>query len=175
MNLYLRLLALVVQILLDRKPAARNESCLQFRVLPLDCDVNLHMNNGRYLTFMDLGRVHLLHNLRALGPILKRRWSPVLGAADMSYVRPLRPFQKFKLMTRIVYWDAKYFYIEQRFETNGKLYASAMIRGLFLTGSQKVSTEAVLALSPAGLSRGEMPELIKCWNAVLALKKDAPF
>ena len=30
------------------------ESVLSFRVMPGDLDVNLHMNNGRYLTLMDM-------------------------------------------------------------------------------------------------------------------------
>mgnify|MGYP003290859366 CR=1 FL=1 len=33
-----------------------DDSRVCFRVLPNDCDVNLHMNNGRYWTIMDLGR-----------------------------------------------------------------------------------------------------------------------
>jgi len=33
------------------------ETSLTFMVWPSDVDVLIHMNNGRYLTLMDLGRV----------------------------------------------------------------------------------------------------------------------
>jgi acyl-CoA thioesterase FadM len=36
------------------------ESVVRFRVWPGDLDFNLHMNNGRYLTLMGLGRLDLM-------------------------------------------------------------------------------------------------------------------
>lgn len=37
-----------------------DESHLAMRVWPTDLDVQRHMNNGRYLSLMDLGRMDLL-------------------------------------------------------------------------------------------------------------------
>ena len=63
-----------------------DESRLTFRVLPNDLDLNLHMNNGRYLTFMDLGRVHLLAQNGLLAHIRRACWMPVLAAAGGTVV-----------------------------------------------------------------------------------------
>ena len=60
MNLYLRLFLLLFRLIGLPRKGLLEESRVAFRVLPNDCDVNLHMNNGRYLSFMDLGRVHLV-------------------------------------------------------------------------------------------------------------------
>ena len=60
MNLYLRLLFLLLGIWRLPPRGLLEASRAVFRVLPNDCDMNLHMNNGRYLSFMDLGRVHLM-------------------------------------------------------------------------------------------------------------------
>src|SRR6185503_3961101 len=37
----------------------KHESNLSLRVWPNDLDLNIHVNNGRYLTLMDLGRMDL--------------------------------------------------------------------------------------------------------------------
>jgi hypothetical protein len=56
MNLWLRLFWLALALLWRRKLDPRHDvSRLTFRVLPTDLDLNGHMNNGRYLTIMDLG------------------------------------------------------------------------------------------------------------------------
>ena len=55
MNLYLRLLLLLLRIWRLPRRGVLDESRAAFHVLPNDCDINFHMNNGRYLSFMDLG------------------------------------------------------------------------------------------------------------------------
>ena len=50
-----------------------DESAVGFRVLPGDLDVNVHLNNGRYLALMDLGRFDLLIR----GGLLRPRSLPV--------------------------------------------------------------------------------------------------
>jgi hypothetical protein len=59
MNLYLRLICVLWKIWRLPRKGVFDESRVTFRVLPTDCDVNFHLNNGRYLAFMDLGRLHL--------------------------------------------------------------------------------------------------------------------
>ena len=63
MNLYLRLLFLLFRLIGLPRKGPLEESRVAFRVLPTDCDINLHMNNGRYLSFMNLGRLHLVAHL----------------------------------------------------------------------------------------------------------------
>lgn len=52
------------------------ESVLRLRVLPNDLDYNLHVNNGRYLMLMDLGRLDLVVRLGIIGELRRRRWNP---------------------------------------------------------------------------------------------------
>ena len=61
MNLIFRLLkTLLLYLLRPTRRGILEESVVRFRVWPNDLDTNLHMNNGRYLTLMDLGRLDLL-------------------------------------------------------------------------------------------------------------------
>ncbi|MBI3045315.1 MAG: thioesterase family protein [Betaproteobacteria bacterium] len=145
MNLYLRLFLLLFRLIGLPRTGPLEESRVAFRVLPNDCDVNLHMNNGRYLSFMDLGRVHLVAQIGLLPVILRRQWRAALGAAEINFIRALAPFQKFELVTRLVTWDDKYAYMEQRFESGGVLCAHAIVKGLFLDARGKVSNSTVVA------------------------------
>ena len=55
MNLILRMIKVLVAALFGQRLGVLDSSILTFRVWPNDLDINLHMNNGRYLTIMDLG------------------------------------------------------------------------------------------------------------------------
>jgi acyl-CoA thioesterase FadM len=171
MNLYLRLLRLLLLLPFVRRRALLEPGRIGFRVWPTDCDINLHMNNGRYLTFMDLGRVHLLAQIGLLGGLVRRRWAPVLSAAEINFIRPVNPLQRFDLVTRLLTWDEKYFYIEQRFVAGGRLCAVAMVKGLFLHHYSRVESRSVLELLGLDLAAPDMPEVVRHWNDLSTLKK----
>lgn len=172
MNLYLRLLHVLlsawrVAAVKDALAPAR----LRMRVWPHDCDLNLHMNNGRYLSLMDLGRLHLLGQIGLLGALFRRRWAPVLAAAEINYIRPLAPFAAFDLTSRVAYWDEKYFFVEQTFSVDGHLCAHATVKGLFVHKRVPVPTANVMALLPRPPARPSMPARLAHWDALLAAKK----
>lgn len=171
-NLYLRLLRLLVLLPFVRRASLFTPSRLAFRVWPTDCDLNFHMNNGRYLTLMDLGRVHLLAQMGLLAIVLARRWTPVLSAAEINYIRPLAPFRKFTLVTRLLTWDEKYFYIEQRFEACGRLVAIGMVKGVFLHRRSRVAPAEVLRALALEVEAPAMPAVVRHWNDLTALKKE---
>jgi len=171
MNLYLRLFLLLFRLIGLQRKGLFEESRVPFRVLPNDCDINLHMNNGRYLTFMDLGRVHLMAQLGLIGIIIRKKWKPVLAAADINFIRQIAPFQRFELVTRIVTWDDKYAYMEQKFEAEGAVCAHAFVKGLFLDGRGRVASSTVVAeLGYAG-APPPMPEELKIWAELGNVKK----
>ena len=132
MNLYIRLLCLLVRIWFIKAKGLFEPSVISFRVMPWDCDINRHLTNARYPAFMDLARTHLMGQVKLLKPMLKRRWLPVLAGSDCSFLRPIKPLQKFEVVTRLLTWDEKYFYVEQRFEVKGKVCMLALTKGLFI-------------------------------------------
>lgn len=124
-----------------------DESSLAFRVGLGDMDTSLHLNNGRYLTLMDLGRFDLMARAGLFGELLKRRWIPVVASSTIRHVRPLDAFAKFELRTRIVAWDAQGFFLEQRFLQGGKLAAVGAIKGVFRHGRTTIAPRELLALA----------------------------
>lgn len=97
---------------------------------------------------------------------------PVLSAAEINYIRPLAPFQKFTLVTRLLTWDEKYFYIEQRFESRGQLAAVGMVKGLFLHRRCRVAPAEVLRALALEVETPAMPAMVRHWNDLSALKKE---
>lgn len=171
MNLYLRLLQVLWKIWRLPRKDVLEESRIAFRVLPTDCDINFHMNNGRYLSFMDLGRLHLTAQIGLLPIVVRKRWMPVLAAAEITFIRQLAPFQQFDLVTRVVTWDEKYAYMEQRFESTGTLCAHAFVKGLFLDKRTRMATSALVAELGHRGAPPAMPEELRIWADLGNAKK----
>ncbi|UEM21852.1 thioesterase family protein [Skermanella mucosa] len=147
MNLVFRMIKVLLAALFGRRRDLMDESVLTFRVWPNDLDVNLHMNNGRYLTIMDLGRMDLMIRCGLARPIIRNRWMPVLGGASVRFRRSLKPFERFRLHTRVLGWDAKWVYMEHRIESmDGRVAAHATVRGLFKSRAGTVEPAEILRL-----------------------------
>ena len=144
MNLITRLLRVLISSLLRPRMDMLDSSTLSFRVLPTDLDLNLHMNNARYLSFMDLGRTDLLLRAGMLGMVHRERWRPVVGSIDIKFRRPLKPFQRFTLRSRLLCWDEKWLYLEQWIESARGVHAVATVRGLFVARKGSVPSRTVM-------------------------------
>lgn len=178
MNLYFRLLLLLIKRLLRRHKQThiRQDTILHLRVLPNDLDLNCHMNNGRYLTIMDLGRIDYMIKNGLLTPVLRNKWFPVISAAHMCYFRPLNLFNAYKLRTTLESWDDKWYIITQRFEKNGKIYAIGVVRGLFR--DKKGSIPMPTILKHLNLEHESPPRLFseaEMWLSYLSHKKAKHF
>ena len=144
-----------------REPLA--EYVLRFRVSLGDLDTNIHMNNGRYLSLMDLGRVDMALRSGIYQTALRRRWMPVIGSAMVRFRRSLGPFQKFELRTRLVGWDDRWFFFEQRFESGDVLYALAQVRATFRSKGRALPPAEVLTAGGVSLSPPPLPPYLRLW------------
>lgn len=135
MNLWLRLLWLLLSAPLRPRIAAPADiSALTFRVLPNDLDLSLHMNNGRYLAIMDLGRLDLLIRTGLGRAVWRHGWTPVANAAVIRFRRELRAFDRYRLETRVSAWLDQAVLLEQTFvfaggEREGQVAARALFKG----------------------------------------------
>lgn len=132
MNLYVRLFLLLTRLYFKPQPidvfaVTRTKLC----VLPNDLDLNMHMNNGRYLTVMDLGRIEFILRNGLLKLSRKHKWMPIAGAINIEYLRPLKLWQKYTINTQCIAWDEKWFYLAQKFMSNDKIVARAVVKALF--------------------------------------------
>src|SRR5688572_21460248 len=65
---------------------------LTMRVWPNDLDFNVHMNNGRYFTAADIGRLDWWLRTGIMKKAVARGWGPVAGDANGRFSRSLQPF-----------------------------------------------------------------------------------
>lgn len=173
MNLIFRLIGICLLYLRDRrKIAPLDASELHFTVWPTDLDANIHMNNGRYLSIMDLGRLDLIVRMGMMKTVIKEKWMPVLSAATIRYRISLNPFQKFKLETKVIWWDEKWFYMEQRFiikggNKDGAVAAIAFVKGSFYSKQRKTTVPTSELITLMGLTETDtpaQPSYIKSWQ-----------
>lgn len=159
----------MLRVLLSARRRSRigalDETSLTFRVWPSDLDVLLHMNNGRYLTVMDLGRVDSIirsgirRRLRELG------WYTVIASETIRFRESLGPFEKFELRTRLLGWDDRSFYMRQTFVRAERTVAVAVVRIRFLrrAGGTISATEVAENLLP-GVVPPPLPDYVKMWQ-----------
>lgn len=171
MNLYLRLFILYIRSFL--KPAIGDildVSTLHFNVLPNDLDLNGHMNNGRYATIMDLGRMDLVMRNGIMKVMMKQKSVPVLGSVKLRYRIPLMPFQAYTLETKVLCWDEKWVFLQQQFiikkgKKAGADAAIGIVKGGFYDTKNKrtVPTQDLLDILGMKTQSPEFPHYIQDW------------
>src|SRR5687768_7148163 len=115
MNLFFRLLWTLVAARFRSRVPTLGPVQTPFRVWPTDLDVLMHVNNGVYLSMMDLGRIDLMTRSGLFATINERGWYPVVTAQTIQYRRSLKLFDRFDIVTRVLAWDDKTIMLEQRF------------------------------------------------------------
>ena len=150
-------------------------SISRFRVTPTDLDIMNHVNNGKYLSIMDIARQTLVLQM-GVDRVLKREgWAPVVAASTISYRKSLQPWMKFTIESRIIGLDDQAIYIEQRFVVpdqlgTNELYARAYVRGRFVKRAGGVvqidDLVEQLGIDP---SRFELPEEVAAWGRLSRL------
>lgn len=161
-----RLILTVILDLFKRRIHPLDESVVAMRIWPNDLDLNMHANSGRYISFMDVGRLDLLVRIGML-KVLRLGWRPLAAGAIITYRRSLLPFERFRLRSRLLCWDEKWFYFEHRIEkSDGQLAAIAHVRGLLRGPQSNVSSREFLAVAGfPDLESPPMPDVIVRWRA----------
>ena len=165
-NSFVRIPLLVLRQSIKPLPpiAPLETDTLALRVLPQDIDFNLHLNNARFLSAMDYGRVHLLARAGMLKPALKARYAPVVGAVWITYRRSLPLWARYQLASRLVCWDDRWFYMEQTFTGSDGLVAVGWVKGAFLNKSAIVLPQQMIDLVSPGIESPPIPESIQTLN-----------
>ena len=140
MNLYLRFFKLFFESFFYSSGQDLHQIfSYTYWVNPGDIDLNLHMNNGRYLTIMDLGRFQMMLKARIFWPLLFKGYYPVVASQSIRFKKSLGLFAKFRLETQMRSVGEKDFFITQKFFLKGRLAAEALVKGRFKKRGQKGS------------------------------------
>ena len=161
MNLYFRLIYLFLTSPFKSKKNLLDSVSLSGGVMLNDIDINLHVNNGRFLTLADLGRIDFLIRTNFMAVMIKNKWKPIIAGVDSYYLKPLSPFKIYTQTTTLLCWDDKWGYFEHKFKSGNKVVAIIYVKGLFVGPLGRISVEEIA--KTLGVTQGspDMPEFIK--------------
>ncbi|QZY52182.1 thioesterase family protein [Leucobacter tenebrionis] len=142
----------------------------RFRVWPTDLDVLRHMNNGKYLSVMDVARFDLIQRNGVVDLFKREGWYSVVVGQTISYRKSLNPWMRFWIESRILGFDDQAVFIEQRFvrpdaQGRAEVYARAVVRGRILRrDGGTVPVPEVIEKSGADPDRLRVPEDVLAWG-----------
>lgn len=161
-----------LRIRFSRRPRLRAHDVarMPMRVWPSDLDELRHMNNGVYLSTMDLPRYDLIERAGLTAAMKEAGIYPVVVAQTIAYRRSLRLWQRYDIESRILGYDEKAVYIEQRFVVDGEIYARGFVAGRFLRRrGGVVPIEEVGRIAGVDVRAHPVPEWLREWAAAIAL------
>lgn len=146
---------------------------VDYRVQLWDLDANIHMNNVKYLKYLERGRVeHMIHTpwLQAMH---QRGIKALIANTEISYVRELRAFERFRVETRITSWDERYVYMEQLFLEGEKVYTAAVIRMAMVSTrtGKRVNCREVMADAFQDVVVPELPGSARALNELVQAQR----
>jgi acyl-CoA thioesterase FadM len=165
MNLYFRLLLTLVKTFFKAPIKVGDTIDCRFRVWPNDLDINGHMNNGRYLTIVDLALIEYFIRCGFLRTLVKRGWRPMLGGSMIHFRRGLQPFQRYTLRFRLVSWDERWNYMAFEFVRDGNVAAGGLSKGAVVGAKGFVGNAAAYAAMGLSEPSPAEPETVTRWRA----------
>uniref|UniRef100_A0A1A9WAY2 Protein THEM6 n=1 Tax=Glossina brevipalpis TaxID=37001 RepID=A0A1A9WAY2_9MUSC len=128
-----------------------------------DVDVFIrHMNNARYLRELDFARFHFYALTDLYKRVRKFGGGAVQGASNVRYRRTIPIFNAFKIQTKLIWWDEKAIYLEQKFIT----LSDGFVRAVALS-KQNITNcnviDVMKTFTELNEKRPELPEELRLW------------
>lgn len=125
-------------------------SRLTFRCLPSDIDTNVHLNNARYMMLADVGRIDLFMRSGLIALSRQRGWAPMLGGLQTVFVREIRLWKRFEVLSTIETWEESQVIGRHRFVIDDDVTAAIVMTtgGIYDRANRRFVpiTEAIDAL-----------------------------
>lgn len=131
------------------------------------------MNNGVYLTLLDLARFDLMKRANTWQRLKKQKVHPVVVQESITFRKSLTPWLKFQVETKILGWDEQAFFVGQRFVVKGEIYAEAVVKLRFLKSPKGTPTPHEINEMAGGWSAEvpQLPDWVIQWSKAASLPK----
>lgn len=140
-----------------------DESILDLRVGIFDVDIFGELNNARHLTMMELGRWDYSQRIGFYSLMRRKKWAVVVGGASVRYRRRLPFWTRYKLSTRMLCHDGRWFYFLQETKQKNQICSSALVKAGVSTRRGLIDAPVVIKeMNKVGW--GEIvPEWVNAW------------
>jgi acyl-CoA thioesterase FadM len=133
------------------------------RCWPQDIDQYIEMNNGRILTILDLGRLGLAQRAGLLGALSRNKWGLTMAGTSVRYRKRIRPFVKFRIVSKCVGWDEKFMYLDQSIWIGEECAVQALYRSAVTDAKGIVKPERLLAQMGMTTTAPQLPAWVQQW------------
>ncbi|MFT5867128.1 MAG: acyl-CoA thioesterase FadM [Gammaproteobacteria bacterium] len=133
------------------------------RCWPQDLDAFMEMNNGRILTILDLGRIALGQRSSLLGALKANSWGLTMAGNSVRYRKRIKPFVRFKLVSRAVGWDARFMYLEQSIWIDGECAVQALFRAAVTDKNGIVEPSQIIEAMDQDITSPALPTWVQNW------------
>ena len=165
MNLYLRLLWTLFRSWRAPRLEPGDTLTRTLRVLPNDLDINGHMNNGRYLTIIDLMLVEYFVRTGFAATMLRQGWRPMAGGSFITYRRGLMPFQTYTLRFRLDASDLHWNYMRFEFVRGERVCAAGYMKGAAVARTGLVPNAESYGAMGRAAPLAALPAPVRDWLA----------
>ena len=123
------------------------------------------MNNGRYLTVVDLMLVEYFLRTGFLKVMAHKGWRPMAGGSFISYRRGLDALQPYTLRFRMDASDNAWNYMRFEFSDRGRLCAAGYMKGAAVGANGLVPNAVSYAELGVPILDAELPAPVVNWLA----------
>lgn len=127
-----------------------------------DVDIFIrHMNNARYVRELDFARFHFYGLTGLYEGVRKHKGGAVQGASSVRYRKTIPIFSPYKIETKLVWWDEKAIYLEQKFIT----LSDGFVRAIAMSKQCITNCNVVQLLQgfPGGQQIPDPPQELQLW------------
>jgi len=133
------------------------------RCWPQDIDLFMEMNNGRILTILDLGRTILAKRAGLLDALKVKGWGLTMAGNSVRFRKRIRPFVRFKLVSRCVGWDARFMYLEHTIWIGKDCAVQALFRSAVTDKNGIVTPDLILEVMGDAAVSPPLPDWVQNW------------
>lgn len=143
---YLRLMRVIAHSKTKKKIDFHNKEfdSIRMRVWPQDIDPFFELNNGRYVTLLDLGRFAFGARVKINQFLAHKKWSLTITGTYNEYRYRLRLFQRFTIQTQVIGYDENWFYFFQKLVRKDKTHMASIVKFSFTSKNGIVKPKEVM-------------------------------
>ena len=141
---WFRLLFVFLSQYFRNKIRLSDKSICTFRVWPTEADKK-YMNNASFWTITEMGQMDFFFRTGFYKICRRYRWFPLVGSQKMVYKKPLRRFERFKLVSKMYYCDDKWMFFEHTFVKNAQLIANGLVKVIFKGPDGAVPVQRIMS------------------------------
>ena len=144
------------------------------RCWPWDLDPWVELNNGRTLTLYDLGRLPMARRSGLIGVLRREGWGITVAGNTVRYRRRIRAFERFTMLSHMIGWDARFFYMEQSLWKGAECANHMLLRSAVTSAQDIVAPDRVVAAMDHAQPSPTLPDWVQAWIAADAMRPWPP-